>query len=103
MSGDVATTTFGKGYKRRDLDFQFVPQEHVLEEYAGGPPARTPAELAREYSWSLGNPMRVYDDDSTIAAGTGFTEYRARDEVELERNTTWDWRWDVRFSLRRTV
>ena len=99
LSGAVFSTDFGQGYKTRQLTFELLNQEHIAEEYAGS--TYTAFDRSNEYSLSKA-PFRIYDDDTTIAGGTGFSEYRAVETPRATRNEADNYRWDVFLRCRKT-
>lgn len=101
VAGDIRISSFGTPYKERDISFVFIPQAKILDEYV----ASTEPYGAFEYNWvnsiAVGRVLRLFEDESTLAAGT-YTAYRVRDLADpMVRSQRYDVFWDVLLRLKR--
>ena len=97
ISGRRYTASFGDAAKTRGLDLSLVPQGRVLEEFAG---SQTAFESLDRQCLSLGRPFRLYEDESTISAGTGAAVYVLEEPARYDQNNQLGIRWDVRLRAR---
>lgn len=100
LSGRVYTADFGDALKAREVTFELVEQEHMLEEYALTD--LTAFESLDRRALSRGVPFRLYEDEAGISAGTDFAEYRLAEPADARRSRQWTYRWDVELRMRAT-